>query len=95
LRALGVFTNRPLLGAIAFELVFVAALCYLPPLQAVFRTAPLPFWVILLLIPCPVLVWGADELSRWIARRRSTVSASRGPGERSERVSTRHRGLGQ
>jgi calcium-translocating P-type ATPase len=70
LRALGVFTNRPLLGAIAFELVFVAALCYLPPLQAVFGTAPLPLWVIVLLIPCPVLVWGADELARWIARRR-------------------------
>lgn len=70
LRALGVFSNRPLLAAIGAELLFAAALCYLPPLQAVFGTAPLPWWVLLLLVPCPVIVWGADELARWVARRR-------------------------
>ncbi|MFH8250195.1 cation transporting ATPase C-terminal domain-containing protein [Microbacterium sp. B2969] len=70
LRTLGLFTNRPLLGAIGVELIFVAALCYLPFLQIVFGTAPLPAWVIALLIPCPVIVWGADEVWRWIARRR-------------------------
>ncbi len=70
LRALGFFSNRPLLGAIAVELAFAAALCYLPPLQAVFGTAPLPLWVLALLIPCPIIVWGADELARWIVRGR-------------------------
>jgi calcium-translocating P-type ATPase len=69
LRTLGVFTNWPLLGAIGAELIFVAALCYIPFLQRVFGTAPLPLWVIVCLIPCPVIVWGADELARWITRR--------------------------
>lgn len=71
LRALGVFSNRPLLAAIGAELLFAAALCYLPPMQSVFGTAALPGWVVALLVPCPVIVWGADETSRWASRRRS------------------------
>ena len=41
LRSVGLFTNRLLLWGIAFELVFAAALVYVPPLQDVFGTAPL------------------------------------------------------
>jgi calcium-translocating P-type ATPase len=69
LRAIGVFSNRLLLGAILIELLFAAALCYLPPLQSVFGTAPPPAWLLPLLIPCPFIVWGADEVMRWIIRR--------------------------
>ena len=69
LRAVGLTTNRLLLGGIVFELVFAAALIYLPPLQSLFGTAALPAWVIALMLPMPVLVWGADELFRWAARR--------------------------
>jgi len=29
----------------------------------------LPAWVIALMLPMPVLVWGADELFRWFTRR--------------------------
>ncbi|MGH1525596.1 HAD-IC family P-type ATPase [Leifsonia sp. L25] len=77
LLALGVFSNRPLLAAIGAELLFVVALCLLPPLQRVFGTAPLPGWVIALLIPCPVIVWAADELMRWRARRRAARAGRR------------------
>jgi hypothetical protein len=56
-----------LLGGIAFA----AALVYLPTLQAVFGTAALPPWILLMLLPFPVLVWGADELFRWSMRCRS------------------------
>ena len=41
LREIGVFSNPLLLGGIAFELVFAAALIYLPPLQRLFHTAAL------------------------------------------------------
>ena len=41
LRSVGLFTNRLLLWGIASELAFAAAVVYLPPLQHVFRTAPL------------------------------------------------------
>ncbi|MEV6626409.1 cation-transporting P-type ATPase [Amycolatopsis sp. NPDC051106] len=68
LRAVGLTTNRLLLGGIAFELVFAAALIYLPPLQTMFGTAALPAWVIALMLPMPVLVWGADELFRRATR---------------------------
>ena len=71
LRSVGLTTNRLLLGGIAFELVFAAALIYLPPLQVLFGTAALPAWVIAMLLPMPVVVWGADELFRWATRRRA------------------------
>ncbi len=73
LRAVGLTTNRLLLGGIAFELAFAAALIYLPPLQTLFGTAALPAWVIALMLPMPVIVWGADELFRWATRRNGTA----------------------
>lgn len=42
---------------------------YLPPLQAAVEAAALPGWVLALLIPMPVLVWGLDEVYRWLRRR--------------------------
>ena len=39
LRSVGVFSNRLLLYGTAFELLFAAAVTYVPPLQAVFGTA--------------------------------------------------------
>ncbi|MCU1619887.1 MAG: cation transport ATPase, partial [Modestobacter sp.] len=74
LRAIGLWSNPLLLVGIAFELVFAAAVIYLPPLQAVFGTSALPGWVLALLIPMPVLVWGLDEAYRAL-RRRSTAHA--------------------
>jgi calcium-translocating P-type ATPase len=69
LRTIGVFSNRLPLVGIASELVFAALLIYVPLLQDVFGTAPLPLWVVALLVPCPILVWGADEVFRWLRRR--------------------------
>lgn len=68
LRSIGLFSNPLLLGGIAFELIFAAAVIYLPPLQAVFGTAALPGWVLALLVPMPVLVWGIDEAYRALER---------------------------
>jgi calcium-translocating P-type ATPase len=74
LRAIGLWRNPLLLAGIAFELVFAAAVIYLPPLQAVFGTAALPGWVLGLLTPMPLLVWGLDEAYRAV-RRRSAADA--------------------
>ncbi|EXG82490.1 P-type ATPase, translocating [Cryptosporangium arvum DSM 44712] len=65
----GLFTNRLLLIGVVFEVVFTAALVYLPPLQAVFGTAALDGWTVALLCTFPPVVWGADELYRWLVRR--------------------------
>ncbi|HWC33520.1 MAG TPA: cation-transporting P-type ATPase [Mycobacteriales bacterium] len=71
LRAVGLFTNRLLIGGIAFELLFTAALMYVAPIGHLFGTVPLPPSVLGLLATFPVVVWSADELSRWWRRRKT------------------------
>jgi hypothetical protein len=75
-RSVAVSTSRQLLGGIAFELVFAAALIYLPPRQSMIHTATLG---------CrssrcgllPRVVWGSDELRRsWRRRHDSTRQES-------------------
>jgi calcium-translocating P-type ATPase len=75
LRSVGVFSNRLLLYGIAFELVLTAAIMYLPPLQSLLSTAPLPPDALALALPFPFVVWGADELRRWWLRRRDARRA--------------------
>jgi magnesium-transporting ATPase (P-type) len=70
LRSIGILSNRYLLGAIAAELALAALFVYTPPLQALLGTAPPPAHALPLLIAYPVIVWGADELRRWLLRRR-------------------------
>jgi calcium-translocating P-type ATPase len=74
LRDVGVTTNRLLLWGIAFELVF-AAVVVATPVGAALGMAVPPWDALLLLLPFPVIVWGADEL--WRARRRRTLAAAR------------------
>jgi magnesium-transporting ATPase (P-type) len=71
LRSVGLFTNPLLLWGFAFELAFAAALIYAPPLQAAFGTAALGPEEMLVLLPLPVVIWGADELRRFFVRRRA------------------------
>jgi magnesium-transporting ATPase (P-type) len=73
LRSIGVFSNRLLLWGIVFELVFAAAVVTLPWAQDIFGTAMPEPAQLLLLVPFPFVVWGADELIRGYRRRRSTA----------------------
>ncbi len=75
--SVGVFSNRYLLLAIAAELAVAAVLVYAPPLQSLLGTAALPGRYLLLLLPYPLIVWGADELRKYILRR--TAGSTRGP----------------
>jgi calcium-translocating P-type ATPase len=69
LRSVGIFTNRYLLAGIAAEIVLAAVFVYTPPMQALLGTAALPAPYLLLLMPYPLIVWGADELMRYLLRR--------------------------
>jgi calcium-translocating P-type ATPase len=67
--SIGVLSNRYLLGAIVAELLLAAVFVYAPPLQSLLGTAALPAHDLLFLLPYPFIVWGADELRRWLVRR--------------------------
>jgi calcium-translocating P-type ATPase len=71
LRSVGAFSNRLLLWGIAFEVVLAAIMIYAPPFQSILGTAGLTPEMLLFVAPFPVVVWGADELRRWLLRRRS------------------------
>ncbi|HTZ26558.1 MAG TPA: cation-transporting P-type ATPase [Streptosporangiaceae bacterium] len=72
LRSVGVFSNKFLLGGIAFSLAFAALLIYAPVMHAVFGTAALSPPQLATVAPYPFIVWGADEIRRMIMRRRSS-----------------------
>jgi calcium-translocating P-type ATPase len=72
LREVGLTSNRLLLWGIAFELLF-ALILVATPLASPLGMA-LPSWdALLLLVPFPLVVWGADEL--WRAHRRRLGSS--------------------
>jgi calcium-translocating P-type ATPase len=73
--SVGVFSNRYLLWAIVGELALAAFFVLAPPMQALLGTAPVPPRDLLLLLPFPFIVWGADELRRYVIRRRSAAGA--------------------
>ena len=64
------FSNKPLLAAIAVALAFAAALVYLPALHGFFGTAALTPGQLATVAPFPFIVWGADEIRRTLIRRR-------------------------
>lgn len=76
LRSVGVFSNRLLLWGIVFELALAAILIYTPVFQDLLGTAALPLRDLLVVLPFPFIVWGADELRRWLVRRRQRGPAS-------------------
>ena len=83
LREVGFFTNPMLLWGLASEVVFLAALVYVGPLQDLFGTAALGPAEIAILATFPPIVWGADELRRLMLRRRrrneSATTPQHGP----------------
>ena len=67
--SVGVFSNRLLLWGIVFELALAAGLVYLPVFQDLLGTAALPLSDLLILVPFPFIVWGADEIRRYFVRQ--------------------------
>jgi calcium-translocating P-type ATPase len=70
LRSIGVFSNRYLLWAIAGELAIAAVFVFTPTCEALLGTAVPPARDLLLLVPFPFIVWGADEFRKYMVRTR-------------------------
>jgi calcium-translocating P-type ATPase len=66
--SVGVFSNRYLLGGIAAEIALAALFVYLPPCQSILGTEPVRPADLLVLLPFPFIVWGADELRKYLLR---------------------------
>jgi magnesium-transporting ATPase (P-type) len=69
IRSVGLLSNRLLLWGIAFEILLLVALVYVPPLQDVFHTAAIDpiAWIVLLVWPAFVLA--GEELRKTAFRR--------------------------
>ena len=77
LRSVGVFSNRYLLLGVAAELGLAALFVCAPPLQSLLGTAVPPAQNLLVLLPFPFIVWGADELRKYLVRQRVDRRESR------------------
>ena len=78
LRSVGVFSNPLLLWGIAFELALAALLIYTPTFQDLLGTAALTPDMIAFVVPFPFIVWGADEIRRWLVRRARSADQRNG-----------------
>ena len=73
LKSVGAFTNHWLLKGEAGVIAFAALFMYVPFLQKALGTTALPPRYLVLLLPYPFIVLGADELCKWVVRRRARV----------------------
>jgi Ca2+-transporting ATPase len=67
---LGFFSNRLIWLGIAIEWALILSIIYIPSLQNIFSTAPFMTWQWLLLLACPPILLGAEELRKWLLRKR-------------------------
>jgi P-type Ca2+ transporter type 2C len=70
IRTVGLGGNRLIWIGIASELLVIAAIVYLPPLQRLIGTAPFPPWLWLPLLAVAPTLLVIDEIRKAIARRR-------------------------
>jgi magnesium-transporting ATPase (P-type) len=71
---LGFFSNPFIWLGIATEWMLIIAIIKIAPLRQVFSTAPLTLGQWLLLLCCPVIVLGAEELRKLFLRKQQRVS---------------------
>jgi calcium-translocating P-type ATPase len=79
--SVGVFSNRYLLAGIAAEIALAALFVYLPLFQSILGTEPVRAADLLVLLPFPFIVWGTDELRKYLLRswRRRSAHRDRRP----------------
>ena len=66
----GLFSNLPLLGAVALTFVLQMATIYVPALNHIFKTAPLSLGELAATLAIAALVFVAVEIEKWVKRRR-------------------------
>jgi P-type Ca2+ transporter type 2C len=67
---IGIFSNKPLLGALFLTVVLQLILIYSPFFNTIFKTQPLSIYELLLTIAVSSIVFWAVEIEKWIARTR-------------------------
>jgi magnesium-transporting ATPase (P-type) len=77
--SIGLLSNPLLLGGIAFELLFAAAVTTLPVIGPALGMALPPGWALAGLPGFAVLVWASDELVRALRRRVGAAGGAVGP----------------
>jgi Ca2+-transporting ATPase len=66
---LGLFNNLPLLGAVLLTLLLQLAVIYVPALNDIFHTQPLPMFDLVVCLLLSSLVLVAVEIEKWLVRR--------------------------
>jgi P-type Ca2+ transporter type 2C len=70
LLSIGLFSNAPLLGAVALTVALQLAIIYWPALRGVFKTAALTPAELAITFAVPVAIFAGVELEKWRLRRR-------------------------
>ncbi len=65
----GIFTNKPLIGAIAFTFVLQVAVIYLPFMNKIFKTEPLSWSELLICVGVAAVFFHAVELEKYVKRK--------------------------
>ncbi|HKI59694.1 MAG TPA: HAD-IC family P-type ATPase, partial [Mariprofundaceae bacterium] len=66
---IGLFSNLPMLGAVSLTLMLQLAVIYLPTLNSLFHTQPLPILDLIACLGLSSLVLVAVEIEKWLIRR--------------------------
>ncbi len=67
--SIGLFSNLPMLGAVSLTLILQLAVIYLPALNSLFHTQPLPLLDLAACLGLSSLVLVAVEIEKWLIRR--------------------------
>ncbi len=65
----GLFSNLPLLGAVVIGILLQLAVIYLPFLNGIFETRPLPAALLGVCVLLPLVIMAAVEAEKWLARQ--------------------------
>jgi Ca2+-transporting ATPase len=66
---IGILSNLPMLGAVVLAAALQLMIIYLPPLNAIFHTQPLPAFDLAICIGLSMLSLIAVEIEKWLIRR--------------------------
>jgi Ca2+-transporting ATPase len=69
---IGFFSNRLLIGAVLLTILLQMAVIYVPFLQTVFKTRPLPLMDLLVSLGLSIILFFGVEIIKWFRRRKQT-----------------------
>ncbi|MEJ2061642.1 MAG: cation-translocating P-type ATPase [Gammaproteobacteria bacterium] len=67
--SMGIWSNRPLLGAVVLTVLLQLAVLYVPVFNPIFKTAPLSLQELAICLILPLVVLFAVEIEKWLVRR--------------------------